>query len=157
MESSKEISGYTDAAQRTSLDHLQIVGKRCNNLSYDALKCATISWLNHDINEERLAAHEQLTPRYFQESGKSINRLTQDIKKLQHRSSLGLLTEVCDSKLRFYLMNALPETAALVLNLLPKGTYAEIMAKNGEIILVYQKAKLTQPRVLGSPRIWKTP
>ena len=70
-----------------------------DNESYDILKYTTISRLNHDINEDWLTAHEQLTRRHFRKGGESIDELAQDIEKLPDRSSLGLPTEVCDCKL----------------------------------------------------------
>ena len=113
--------------------------------SYNTLKRAIISRLNPDTDEDRLAAREQLTRRRFREGGESIDELARDIEKLLDRSSPGLPAEVRDSELRFYLMSALPEKVALQLKLLPKGTYAETIAKAREVILIYQRAELTQP------------
>ena len=55
-----------------------------------ALKGAIISRLNPDTDEDRLKAHEQLTPKHFQEGGESIGELTQGINKLLDHSSPGL-------------------------------------------------------------------
>ena len=116
-----------------------------DNESYNVLKGAIISRLNPDTDEDRLAAREQLTRRRFREGGESIDELARDIEKLLDRSSPGLPAEIRDSELRFYLMSALPEKVALQLKLLPKGTYAETIAKAREVILIYQRAELTQP------------
>ena len=107
-----------------------------NNESYDTLKGAIISRLNLDTDEDHLAACEQLTHRHYREGGESIDELTRDIEKLLDRSSPGLLTEVCDSELRFHLMSALPEKVALQLKLLPTGIYAQTIAKAREVILI---------------------
>ena len=109
-----------------------------DNESYNALKGAIISRLNPDTDEDRLAAREQLTRRHFREGGESIDEFARDIEKL-------LPAEIRDSELRFYLMSALPEKVAFQLKLLPKGTYAETIAKAREVILIYQRAELPQP------------
>ena len=122
---------------------------------YDTLKRAIISRLNPDTDEDRLAACEQLIRRRFREGCESIDELTRDIEKLLDRSSPGFPVEVRDSELRFYLMSVLPEKVALQLKLLLKGTYAETIAKAREVILIYQRAELTQP-CQGSLRIKPT-
>ena len=42
-------------------------------------------------------------------------------------------------------MSALPEKVAFQLKLLPKGTYAETIAKAREVILIHQRAEVTHP------------
>ena len=116
-----------------------------DNESYDALKGAIISRLNPDTDEDRLAAREQLTRRRYREGGERIDELARDIEKLLDRSSPGLPAEVRDSELRFHLMSALPEKVALQLKLLPKGTYAQTIAKAREVILIYHRAEVTHP------------
>ena len=116
-----------------------------DNESYDALKGAIISRLNPDTDEDRLAAREQLTRRRYREGSESIDELAQDIEKLLNRLLPGLPVEVHDSELRFHLMSALPEKVALQLKLLPKGSYAQTIAKAREVILIYQRAEVTHP------------
>ena len=111
-----------------------------DNASYEALKKAIISRLNPDTDEDRLAAREQLTHRRLREGIESLDELARDIETLLDRSSPGLPAEIRDSELRFHLMSALPEKVALQLKLLPKGTYAQTIAKAREVILIYQRA-----------------
>ena len=128
MERSEETRATADVTQDPSLGFYESL-REDDNASYDALKNAMISRLNPDTDEDRLAAHEQLTGRRFRERGESIDELAQDIEKLLDRSSPGLPAEVRDSGLQFHLMSALPEKVGLQLKLLPKGTYAQTIAK----------------------------
>ena len=72
-----------------------------DNEPCDTLKGAIISRQNMDTNEDRLAAHEQLSRRCYRERGESIDELARDIKKLLNWLSPGLPAEVHDSELRF--------------------------------------------------------
>jgi len=114
-----------------------------DNASYDSLKKAIVGRLNPDTDEDRLAAREQLTRRRFREGSESIDELARDLETLLDHSSPGLPANIHDAELRFHLMNSLPEKAALQLKLLPKGTYAETIAKAREVILIYQRADMT--------------
>ena len=42
-------------------------------------------------------------------------------------------------------MSVLPEKVGFQLKLLPKGTYAQTIAKAMEVILIYQRAEMTHP------------
>ena len=84
------------------------------------LKGAIISRLNLDTDKDCLAAHEQLSRRYYRERGESIDELVWDIKKLLDWSSPRLPAEVHDSELRFHLIVPCLKKLSSNWNLYPK-------------------------------------
>ena len=97
--------------------------------TYEHLKAALLS---PDTEEDRLAASERLSLRKFRDGGESTDESACDLERLLDRATLGLPANVRDTKLRFHLINSLPEKVTFQLKLLPKGTIAETMAKARE-------------------------
>ena len=83
--------------------------------------------------------------------GKSIDKPAHNVEKLLDQALLGLLGELSESILRFYLINTLPEKVSLQLKLQPKCSYVETSVKSKQLLLIcsreetleYVKLKVT--------------
>ena len=112
--------------------------------TYEHLKGAILQLLCPDT-EDRLVALEKLSRRRLR-VGESIDELACDVEKLLDQPSPRLPEELCESELRFNLINVLPEKVSFQLKLQPKCSYVEAIARGKELFLIYSRAE-TQERV----------
>jgi len=76
--------------------------------------------------------------------GESTDELARDLERLLDRASSRLLVNVRDTKLRYHVINALPEKVAFQLKLLPKKPSVETITKARELCLINSQADVAK-------------
>ena len=117
--------------------------------TYAHLKEALLARLSPGTDEDRvyIYAREQLAQRKFRGDRESVDKLARELERLLDKALPGLLVEIRDRELKYYLMNALPERVSLQLKLLPTQTYTQMISKATELLLIYQRVDKEQENI----------
>ena len=108
--------------------------------SYANLKKVLLSKICSDTDENCVRVHEELSESRLHEERESMDKLTRDHKCLLNKASPDLPAKVRNKKLKFHLMNSIPDKVALQLKLLQPQMYAQTISKATELLLIYQRA-----------------